>query len=54
MIHIDLFCKLIKYFDTRSESLLVVKNITLKLDEKVDFVNGFTFQASKKWEVDNQ
>jgi hypothetical protein len=54
MIHIDLFCKLIKYFDTRFESFLVVKNITLKLDEKVDFVNGFTFQASKKWKVDNQ
>jgi hypothetical protein len=27
---------------------MVVKSIPLKLDEKVDFVNGFTFQVSKK------
>jgi len=33
---------------------MAVKSITLNLDKKVDFVNGFTFQASKKREVDDQ
>lgn len=27
---------------------MLLRSISLKLDEKVDFVNGFTFQVSKK------